>query len=92
VSGEQASGFYPGLRADNSTTYWTAHKDTNQRLVRDPMRALLDHLAPVFGEPVLFRPYRDLRFSSDEAPYIADHVGPTIQRLDRWPLTSTPRS
>jgi uncharacterized protein (DUF2461 family) len=56
------------------------------------MRALLDHLAPIFGEPVLFRPYRDLRFSSDEAPYIADHVGPTVERLDRWPLTSTPRS
>jgi uncharacterized protein (TIGR02453 family) len=34
------------------------------------MRALLDELAPSFdAEPVVFRPYRDVRFSADKSPY-----------------------
>jgi uncharacterized protein (TIGR02453 family) len=34
------------------------------------MRALLEELAPVFdAEPVVFRPYRDVRFGKDKPPY-----------------------
>jgi uncharacterized protein (DUF2461 family) len=38
--------------------------------VRAPMRTLLEALAPEFGAtPVMFRPYRDIRFSKDKTPY-----------------------
>jgi uncharacterized protein (TIGR02453 family) len=68
--GDEALDFYRGLLADNTKAFWTAHKDTYERAVRDPMRALLDELAPVFeAEPTMFRPYRDVRFSADKSPY-----------------------
>jgi uncharacterized protein (TIGR02453 family) len=70
VFGAEALDFYRGLEADNTKAYWTARKDTYERAVRDPMRALLDELAPVFeAEPTMFRPYRDVRFSADKSPY-----------------------
>ncbi|WP_018350355.1 DUF2461 domain-containing protein [Longispora albida] len=63
--------FYEGLLADNSKAYWAAHKDEYESAVREPMRALLDRLAPSFGggSVVMFRPYRDIRFSADKSPY-----------------------
>ena len=72
--------FYEGLEADNSKTYWTEHKSTYEEDVRAPMVALLADLADEFGEGRLFRPYRDVRFSSDKSPYktsIAAEVGPS---------------
>ena len=33
------------------------------------MEALVDELAPEFGEGKIFRPYRDIRFSADKSPY-----------------------
>lgn len=76
VFDEQATDFYRGLLADNTKSYWTAHADTYEHGVRIPMRALLDRLAPVFeAEPVLFRPYRDVRFSSDKSPYKTQQGG-----------------
>lgn len=66
----EAFTFYEGLSADNSKTYWTAHKDVYERAVREPMRELLEKLAPAFeAEVALFRPYRDVRFSKDKSPY-----------------------
>ncbi|HEY2791792.1 MAG TPA: DUF2461 family protein, partial [Micromonosporaceae bacterium] len=35
--GDEAFEFYEGLRADNSKTYWTAHKQTYDDFVRAPM-------------------------------------------------------
>jgi uncharacterized protein (TIGR02453 family) len=68
--GDDAFEFYEGLTADNSRTYWTAHKHVYDTAVRAPMTALLDGLAPVFdATPVIFRPYRDVRFSADKSPY-----------------------
>jgi uncharacterized protein (TIGR02453 family) len=61
--------FYEGLEADNSKTYWTAHKAVYDRHVLAPARALMEDLAGEFGEPRIFRPYRDLRFSNDKTPY-----------------------
>ena len=61
--------FYEGLEADNSKTYWTAHKADYEEHVRAPMLALLSELAPEFGTATLFRPYRDVRFSRDKSPY-----------------------
>ena len=61
--------FYEGLEADNSKTYWTAHKDVYEDKVRTPMLALLAELEPEFGGGKIFRPYRDVRFSADKTPY-----------------------
>ena len=33
------------------------------------MSELLEELAPEFGDPKIFRPYRDVRFSKDKSPY-----------------------
>ena len=64
-----AIDFYRGLEADNSKTYWTAHKDTFDRHVRAPFDALSEQVAAEFGELHVFRPYRDVRFSKDKSPY-----------------------
>jgi uncharacterized protein (TIGR02453 family) len=61
--------FYEGLEADNSKSYWTEHRQDYERHVRAPMQALADELAAEFGRAKLFRPYRDVRFSSDKTPY-----------------------
>lgn len=86
---DEAFEFYEGLRADNSRTYWTAHKHLYESAVRAPMHALLEQVAPAFGaSATLFRPYRDVRFSADKSPYkteqgafvdIASGVGYWIQ-------------
>lgn len=70
---EQALDFYEGLRADNSKSYWTDHKDVYDRVVKAPIEALLADLAPEFGTAKFFRPYRDVRFSKDKTPY-KDHA------------------
>ena len=73
----EALDFYEGLEADNSKAYWTAHKAVYDEMVLGPMRELLEELAPEFGEPKIFRPYRDLRFSQDKTPY-KTHLGAMI--------------
>ena len=65
----EALEFYDGLLADNSKTYWTAHKSTYDDMVRAPMVALLEELEPEFGPARVYRPYRDVRFSKDKSPY-----------------------
>jgi uncharacterized protein (TIGR02453 family) len=67
----EALEFYDGLEADNSRTYWTAHKDIYERDVRGPMVELLAELEPEFGEGRIYRPHRDVRFSPDKSPYKA---------------------
>jgi uncharacterized protein (TIGR02453 family) len=65
-----AFDFYAGLDADNSRTYWAAHRDVYEDSVRAPLAALLAELAGEFGGMVsLFRPFRDVRFSKDKSPY-----------------------
>jgi len=65
----EAIEFYEGLEADNSKSYWLAHKAAYDDLVRQPMIELLAELEPEFGEGKIFRPYRDVRFSKDKSPY-----------------------
>jgi uncharacterized protein (TIGR02453 family) len=74
---EEALDFYEGLEADNSKTYWTAHKAIYEEKVRGPMLELLEELEPDFGETKIFRPYRDVRFSKDKSPY-QTHVGALV--------------
>ena len=61
--------FYEGLEADNSKTYWTAHKAVYEAGVLAPMDELLAELEDEFGEAKVFRPNRDIRFSADKSPY-----------------------
>jgi uncharacterized protein (TIGR02453 family) len=72
-----ALAFYAGLEDDNSREYWTSRKAVYQEQVLRPMEELLEELAPRFGEPKIFRPYRDIRFSSDKTPY-KTHIGATL--------------
>ncbi|MCU1502364.1 MAG: hypothetical protein JWM12_1718 [Ilumatobacteraceae bacterium] len=69
----EAIGFYEGLVADNSRTYWQANKAVYQRAVRDPLDELLGALED-FGPFHVFRPNRDVRFAKDKVPY-KDHIG-----------------
>lgn len=75
----EALEFYEGLEADNTKTYWTAHKATYDECVRAPMDALLAELAPRWGTAKVFRPYRDIRFSPDKTPY-KTHIGAFFER------------
>ena len=71
---DEALDFYDGLAADNSKSYWTEHKVTYEQRVLRPMTELTEELAAEFGEPKIFRPYRDVRFSADKSPY-KTHIG-----------------
>ena len=73
----EALAFYAGLEDDNSREYWTSRKAVYQERVLRPMEELLEALAPEFGEPKIFRPYRDIRFSHDKTPY-KTHIGATL--------------
>ena len=64
-----ALDFYEDLEADNSKSFWTAHKYIYDQSVRPPLEALAEQLAPEFGPAKFFRPYRDVRFSKDKTPY-----------------------
>lgn len=76
--GEHAVDFYEGLAADNSKAYWEDHKFIYEQQIRAPMLALLAELEAEFGAGKLFRPYRDVRFSSDKSPY-KTHCGAVIE-------------
>lgn len=73
----EALEFYEGLEADNSKAYWTSHKAVYQESVLRPMEEFIEGLAPEFGEPRIFRPYRDVRFSHDKTPY-KTNIGATV--------------
>jgi len=77
----EAFDFYDGLAADNSKTYWTAQRDVYDLCVRGPLVAMLAELEPEFGPGVVFRPYRDVRFSKSKLPY-KDHQGAFVERAD----------
>ena len=65
----EAVEFYEGLEADNTKAYWEDRKSVYERSVKRPMEELLAELADEFGPGRMFRPYRDVRFSKDKAPY-----------------------
>jgi uncharacterized protein (TIGR02453 family) len=69
--------FYERLTADNSRTFWQAHKATYEEVVRAPMQALCADLAD-YGPFHLFRPYHDLRFARNRPPY-KTHQGAYVE-------------
>jgi len=66
---EGALDFYAGLEADNSKSYWQAHKPQYDELVKAPFEELSPLVTREFGPLHLFRPNRDIRFSKDKSPY-----------------------
>lgn len=64
-----AFGFYAALDQNNNRQWWDANKDSYQEFVREPLELLLAELGPRFGPGKIFRPYRDMRFSSGASPY-----------------------
>lgn len=77
----QAIEFYEALAEHNTRPWWQEHKADYEAHVRGPMIALLAELSAEFGEPHVFRPYRDARFSKDKSP-IKDHQGAVIKLED----------
>ncbi len=68
--------WFRGLEADNSKSYFTAHREFFEESIRDQMVALLAELSGTFGGEVkLFRQNRDLRFSPDKSPYKTNTYG-----------------
>lgn len=64
------TGFFLGLRANNSKAYFEAHRKQYEQVVKAPLVALLADLEVEFGPPRrVSRPNRDIRFSADKSPY-----------------------
>ena len=63
-----ALAFYEGLAADNTRAYWQANKTLYETEVKGSMLSMLDELSE-FGPFNIFRPYNDVRFSKNKAPY-----------------------
>jgi uncharacterized protein (TIGR02453 family) len=71
--------FLGGLKRNNTKAWFEAHRDTYERELRSPMKALVEELdvrmarlAPeIVGSTKrsLFRIHRDVRFSKDKSPY-----------------------
>ena len=78
-----ALDFYEDLEADNTKSFWTAHKSVYDQSVRVPLEALARDLAPEFGAAKLFRPYRDVRFAKDKTPY-KTHQGAWFGETHRY--------
>jgi uncharacterized protein (DUF2461 family) len=51
----EAVKFFEGLRADNTKTYWSAHKEFYEVSVRGPMAELLDELSGELGHQATSR-------------------------------------
>lgn len=66
---DAAFRFYSDLEENNNREWWLDHKATYDAAVKVPLTLLLAELEPRFGEPKLFRPNRDIRFSPDKSPY-----------------------
>ncbi|MEJ7833164.1 MAG: DUF2461 domain-containing protein [Nocardioides sp.] len=64
-----ALDFYDDLEVDNTRSFWESHRAVYDGSVKAPMTALCAALARDFGEPKIFRPYRDVRFAKDKTPY-----------------------
>ncbi|HSK56845.1 MAG TPA: DUF2461 domain-containing protein [Jiangellales bacterium] len=77
----QALDFYEDLEGDNTKSFWTAHRATYEEHVRGPVIALCEQLGAEFGEAKVFRPYNDVRFRADKAPY-KTHQGAVVHDGD----------
>lgn len=65
----EAFDFFEGLEADNSKTYFDAHRAVYVDAVRAPLQTLVDGVPERHRPFHLFRMNRDLRFTPDKSPY-----------------------
>jgi len=65
----EAADFLTGLAADNSKSFFEAHRDQYARAIRQPLEDLLGAAEPVYGPGKVMRPNRDVRFSANKEPY-----------------------
>jgi len=77
----EALEFYEDLEADNSKAYWTAHKDVYETVVLSPMKAIPAELAPEFGDGKVFRPNRDVRFSTGKSRTRRTSAPPSVPAI-----------
>lgn len=68
----EAASFLTGLAADNSKSYFEAHRDQYERAIRQPFEDLLGAAVPLYGPGKVMRPNRDVRFSANKDPYRID--------------------
>jgi uncharacterized protein (TIGR02453 family) len=91
----EAIQFLADLAQNNDRAWFQLRKAEFERLLKEPMEAMIEALAEAFaarGVPMLadpkrspFRIYRDTRFSKDKSPY-KTHLGATFP----WVGGSTP--
>lgn len=84
VFSKEALGFLRGLKRNNDREWFESRREVYEREVKAPMLALIERLnegmagyAPAHIRPagkILFRIYRDTRFSADKSPY-KTHLG-----------------
>jgi uncharacterized protein (TIGR02453 family) len=74
--------WFAGLEADNSKSWFAAHRETYDTAVRGALEALLEELADALGggRVKLFRQHRDTRFSQDKSPYKTQTYGVIADR------------
>ena len=61
--------WFDGLEADNSKAWFHEHRATYDADVRGPLELLLEEVREEFGDGIVSRPNRDIRFSKDKTPY-----------------------
>ena len=66
---QDALDFFEGLEADNTKTYFHAHKQVYDACVKAPFLELSAEIEREFGPMKVFRPNRDIRFAKDKTPY-----------------------
>jgi uncharacterized protein (TIGR02453 family) len=73
--------WFRGLEADNSKTWFDAHRSEYVRHVRGALEDMLETLADEYdGRVKLFRQHRDIRFSPDKSPYKTTTYGIIMDR------------
>ena len=67
-----ATTFFDELADNNNRAFFTEHRDTYDRAIRQPLEDLLGYAQDHYGAGRVTRPNRDVRFSKDKSPYKAN--------------------
>ena len=65
----QTFEFLESIADNNNKEWWQAHKTQFLEYVRNPLEFLAVELSVEYGQPHIYRPNRDVRFSKDKSPY-----------------------
>lgn len=65
----QTFEFLGSIADNNNKEWWQAHKTQFLEYVRNPLEFLAIELSVEYGQPHIYRPNRDVRFSKDKSPY-----------------------